>query len=224
MAIFVSDDFTGGTQGDAITTHTPTVAGATWVSDTTGLQLRGDGANPGAGQSGNCAGTNFGAGRGHVPTAPGSADYEVRADMLLENADGWGNKAGLRARVEAGTFGACYECYYDEGSETWNLQKRTGGNFTQLGTPWGQAYVDDTVRAVRFVVTGTSLELYVDSVLRVSATDSSITAAGYAGIYIEGGIGDGLCFNNFIAEDAGDPPPPGDELPFMTSLGFQRVR
>jgi len=209
MAIFAEDTFTGGIQGDALATHTPDT-GATWVEDQVAIVLRADagiGGNPGT----NVMGTNFSSGRAHVPTAPANADYEVRCDLTWNNASGWGNKAGVRARVVAGSLADCYEATYDEGTEQWELAKWTGFSRTVLGTPWGDAYSQPVTKALRFVLSGTSLTLYVDGVSRVTATDSSISAAGYAGLYIEGGINDGLVIDNWAAEDGGGGPPPGDD-------------
>jgi len=72
---------------------------------------------------------------------------------------------------------------WEQADTSWNLVKYSGGFKTYLDYVTGQpALTAGQAYRLKLEMIGTTLNLYVDGVLKVTATDSSITAAGKAGI------------------------------------------
>jgi hypothetical protein len=112
--------------------------------------------------------------------APSSADYDVEIDVVPFAYTT--QSLGVCGRIDTAsdTF---YRARYDGNIDTWKLEKVVSGTPTGLGT-YGTA-ISGTQR-LRLRMTGSSISLWVAGVQQITATDSSITAAGRTGIYISG--------------------------------------
>ena len=116
---------------------------------------------------------------------PPSADYEVSADIYVNTTTD--TNAGVIARCSssAATF------YYARwrGTVGHQLFKFVSGTATQLGSTVATTYSDGTTAQIKLRVEGTTISLYKDGEPSpiISVTDSDITAAGFAGLYINNG-------------------------------------
>lgn len=172
MAIIFEDTFTGS---GSLGSHTPDT-GSGWTSEyesgsdlvISGNKLVGDG----------------GIGDGALYSADvsggyGTADYEVSVKVV--DGDNSDDTSQICARFQ--DTNNMYMLYFNE--DDFILYKRVSGSWTTLQN----ASDNDIVPAngiVKLKVEGTSIKAYVDDVEKISVTDSSISAAGKAGI----GIGD----------------------------------
>jgi hypothetical protein len=184
QATKVQDSFTG-TDGTALTSHTPEVGGA-WSDNGSGLLKL---------LTNKIETVNFGRASALSSTVLTSADYDVSADVTM-NVTGWGNSAGVQGRF-VGNYSDGHEAYFSEGTHTWNLRRWTGGNPTALGSYADPTFTSGT-KNLRLSMVGSALKVYVDGVLRISVTDATITAANKAGLYSEGGIHNGILLDNFL--------------------------
>lgn len=81
---------------------------------------------------------------------------------------------------------------------TVRIYKRVGGAFTQLGTDVTISFSRNTNHDFKFTASGTSLEVHFDGVSILSVTDSSLSAAGKAGMRHNGAADpNGSKFNSF---------------------------
>lgn len=176
---WASDTFNTGSDGAYIVGNAP-VVGGNWTDGS-------EASSPSPIYSGNRArqkdtATSF----TYVATTPSSADYWVQADVTPQSG-GSGGVAGVCARKVAGTGAGNLTCYwadyYDHataGSRQWRLVKYVSGTATVLGTYTEN--IGTTTKTLRLSCVGTAIKAYVDDVERISATDSSVTAAGRAGM------------------------------------------
>lgn len=111
---------------------------------------------------------------------PANPDYSVEADLVLKTAMS-SDMVGVVGRLTSPT--TFYMGRWEEADNSWNLVKYSNGTLSypnyvanQPDLTAGQAY------HLKLEMTGSTLNLYVDGVLKVTATDSTITAAGRAGI------------------------------------------
>lgn len=102
-------------------------------------------------------------------------------------------RAGLVARYQVS--GDCYTLYFSRNAsgsiKRLNLAWSNGGVLSVLANYATSA----TSGILRFVVNGTSLQGFLDGVLRVSATDANIASSGPVGLH---GLGSGR-MRNFLA-------------------------
>jgi len=180
----VSDSFTGAT-GSMLVGHTPEI-GSGWVDTQAALRILNN----------KLEGVNFGDARSYNAAAIGTADYDVTADLTM-NVTGWGNRAGVRGRDAGGRLGNAYEAYYNEGTGTWRLDKWFGFGLTNLGS-FTQAFPAGTTKTIRLSMRGSTITVYVDGVARITVTDASVAGPGAAGIFMAGGIHDGILLDNFV--------------------------
>lgn len=174
MATFVTDTFTDAS-GTAITAHVGEL-GATWAYNTANA------ASFVISDANRCRPNSTGNGYAYASGTPASADYDVTAVVRKFSSVGTATNIGLVARSSTGaaTF---YYAQYNDGAAQWQLGKLVSGGNTALGTGFSQALTLNTDYTLTLRVQGSSISLYVDGVLRVGpATDSTITAAGRAGI------------------------------------------
>ncbi len=123
-----------------------------------------------------------------VYTASGiaaSADYTVEADLTYKSsiANDW---LGVIARVDLGpTNASYYAARYEQGDQSWNIVEVTDGNsdWLDFDDNWpltiGQTY------HIEFVLSGSTLELYVDDVLVANDVDSTLSS-GRTGVNGDG--------------------------------------
>lgn len=179
MADFVSESF-AGTSGEALSDYNPDwvdSGGSFIISNGARLRLRGT-----------AAGSNKSAYHSAVPP---SADYSVRASVaplsLVTNSS-----MGVMARRSTGAD-TCYFARLSVASG-WQLYKRLAGVNSQLGSSVAQALTAGDTYAIELRVTGSTIEVYGagDPSPKISVTDTSITDAGRAGVFVSqsGSVGD----------------------------------
>lgn len=141
---------------------------------------------------------------------PVDADYDVTVDMLyLSNTAA----NGIAGRIQP-TINSAYYCYHN--LNEWVLAKVVNGGVTGMGV-YAQTLSASTTYALKLEMRGTAIKVYVNDVLRISATDSSISAAGHAGFRIvtAGTTTTAKHFSNFKGTDTSiyvppDPPATGE--------------
>lgn len=151
----------------------------------------------------NAAGTYY-----YHSGSPASADYSVSATGFAKETSAGDAAVGVSGRVDT-TAATQYHARYAGGAtDAWQLFKFVAGTATQLGSNSAQALTDETGYAIELRMVGTTIELYKQgsSTPTISVTDSSITAAGKAGIRFfqsSGTVGDnnGLHIDDFSAVD-----------------------
>lgn len=146
----------------------------------------------------------------YYDVAPGSADYSVSADITrLSSGD---SNMGLLARASA-TANTHYRVISGSPDAFVTLGKFVGGGFTVIGSADAGLSVGNTSN-VRLELIGSSLKIYINGSKTpvASYTDSSITAAGYAGVRAYSGAapGDsvGAHLDNFLAATPGGAASP----------------
>jgi hypothetical protein len=163
----VSDTFVGSALTE-LSTHSPDVGGA-WnksVSFANDLVLNGSG---GVYSTGNALYYNS--------TLPASADYSVFFRVR------GGTIAGAVGVMFRRSFGGGHETFmwvYTDGSN-WRLYWNIDTGFTQIGSDVAQALSINTDYDCEVRLSGTSIQLYVNTVLKINATDSNVTGNGTAG-------------------------------------------
>lgn len=135
---------------------------------------------------------------------PASADYTVSADFYVNSTSNM-RFQGICARMATGA-NTYYYGRYSETTGVWQIFKRVaGGSFIQIGSDSAQTLSLSTSYNVVLSCSGTSptsLELKVDTVSKVTGTDSDIAAAGKAGLRNNsGGLTAGMHIDNFSADD-----------------------
>lgn len=114
-------------------------------------------------------------------TAPASADYSVQADVVVQSlvaADGM----GVAGRLDT-TSTSYYSARYRTSDNTWRLMRTIGGTDTTLGSAAATLTPGSTYR-LRLDMTGSALALSVNGIGLITATDSTITATGRAGLQL----------------------------------------
>lgn len=178
---FVSDSFTG-TDDTVITSHTGET-GATWTAHPSFA------ASNSKIKSNRLYQTSTADQCAYASGTPGSADYSVK--IVLRRIDATTNSN--RSRAALGRMSTSALTFYgvdfnDDldivGSQTYlRLFKFVAGTFTQLGSLYNIALPQNTDTEIELRMAGTSIKAFVDGVERISATDSSISAAGKAGLW-----------------------------------------
>lgn len=134
---------------------------------------------------------------------PSSADYTVQADCIVKSALGTNDVCTLFARTSS-SVATKYILQYAYGTTS-------VGYLTIYGFVNGSLVLNSGVavskwglgtHVLRFSVIGSTLKAYVDGVLVNSTTDANITAAGYAGVALQGGgTTTGFSIDNFKVYD-----------------------
>lgn len=192
MAAFVTDTFTD-TSNLGITSHTGET-GATWaaVSGLSSTACRISNANRARGHTTGVSGA-------YASGSPASADYSVTATVRRITGAG-----------EAGVLGRCSTSaatYYRAtlsriGADTLELYKFVAGSYTKLGG-YAASLADSTNYTLVLDMVGTTIRVLLDGTQRISVTDSGISAAGKAGIYLyDGSDTTGYHIDTLSADDA----------------------
>jgi hypothetical protein len=193
---FITDSLTG-TAGSDLAAHSPSVGG-TWaqstgshgtiVFDSAGTAVIGS-------SSGNDDFYYNGA-------TPSSANYTVQATITPLGTLTGADTAGVQLRC-VGTANTNYEFVYYEGSGGWAIFKHVGGSGSAISGTTSATLTTGTPYVLKFVANGTTLTGYVKGVQVATCTDSTITAAGYAGIELNNNTGGSsttdFCVSNFSA-------------------------
>ena len=194
MATYVQDTFTD-TNGTALNAHTPDIGGSgAWNALQGTLRINNNMVDMDA---------HFGRYENNCTVSPSSADYEVSVDVVWNGGDGWANKTGVLGRWDtSGPHVAGYEAFYDENDSTWYLRYWSSSSLQgTLGTYADAGFTSGT-KTLKLGMVGTAIKVYIDGVERISATNSTITAANKGGLLMEGGLKDGFRTNNFLYADA----------------------
>ena len=168
MSNFIFDSMTGS-DGDALTAHTPETGGAYSI-------------HPSASQSpiitGNRARGNTGVAWVYNAATPPSQDYTVEG-FWRQVTDEIAN-AGVQARLSP-TTDDYYIARYSQDANQVQLRKVISSAGTSLGTfDISLANGDDLL--ITFVCTDAVKQVYVNSVLQITSLDNSITGAGVVGV------------------------------------------
>jgi hypothetical protein len=142
------------------------------------------------------------AGTAYYSGTPASADYSVTADIVIKSSAG---STGVAGRIST-TALTMYYAYIEQVTGKVVLAKKINGATTSLGVS-SSTYGIGTVSLTLDMV-GTTIRALINGVAVASATDSSITAAGKAGIRAPA-ISDtttGKHLDNFVATDTSTPP------------------
>lgn len=174
MAEFASDTFTG-TEGDLLDAYS-----ANWTKHTAGSATTAEIA------SGRVRGTASGAAMYYHSGSPANADYSVLADVY-EASDPTAYAVGVVGRVDTTAvtgYMARHARTTASSTDAWQLYKFVAGTFTQLGSNSTDAITTGTSAQVELRMEGTTIALYKrgEATATISVTDSSVTAAGKAGI------------------------------------------
>lgn len=175
MAQFASDAFTNAA-GTTLPTHN-----AAW---TLHPSYTGGGVITDANRARNSASGGTGAVYYHSG-APATADYTVSADLFFKEANGGTAHSGVTGRTDTAAH-TMYKARYGGGAnDRWELLKIVAGTTTLLGSS-AEAITDETSHNIKLEMVGTAIKLYKGggSVATVSVTDTDITAAGKAGLWL----------------------------------------
>lgn len=169
--IFASDDFTG-TNGAMIGGRTP-VVGGTWTVHPS---------SPGGSNMQINANTALVYISSqpiiYVNTAAATANYSVKCKVYSSSWSG-----GPVGRLSSSGIN-CYLVAYNGGANAWQLYAYVAGTPTMLGQ-----FVGDnptTPRTIELIMSGSTISVKIENTTRISVTDTSVTAAGYAGISAAG--------------------------------------
>lgn len=195
MGTFVQDSFTDS-DATNLSSHTGET-GATWAKLT--------------GYTGNCYingnvlenedGSDADAAY-YASGAPASADYDVEAKYTWVSSQLCDWRICGRIDTSNGNY---YSFYYRRGSNTYRLTKRVSGTTTTLASAAGSSPNSGSWLTLRLSLNGSALEGFEGASSVLSTTDSSITAAGKAGVAATstGVSGPRIRWDDFLATEAG---------------------
>lgn len=129
----------------------------------------------------------------HLAT-PADADYTVEADLVAVSTPS--DITGVIGRMDT-TVATFYLLRMNGG--TLQLYKSISGTFTLLGS-YVEGFTIGQTKALKLEMIGTAIKGYIGGVERVSVVDSSITAAGKAGVR-QSSI-DKIHLDNFVVTDS----------------------
>ena len=148
---------------------------------------------------------------------PASADYAVECDYILyTNIPSLNLGPALRMSTTADTY---YGVYYQDGELV--LYKRVAGVTTSLDVNVGLSLsYGGTVYRLRLEAAGSTITASINGVVRASATDTDITAAGRVGLRSIGinDAGTGIHIDNLVASDATVPARPTAQVVGLIGL------
>jgi hypothetical protein len=194
----VYDSFTG-TSATTLASHTGET-GASWTLYTasgTAAQISSVNTLRRSGTTGNATAAYYSSG------SQSSADYDVQADVVVKSLL-TSDTVGVigRATASSGTS-TYYLAEYSIAAGGWQLYKSVSGTLTQLGSTYAQTLTAGSTYTLSLEMLGTSIRLAVNGTELIRATDSSITSAGRAGVYVAGtstiNSSTGLHLDNFTA-------------------------
>lgn len=143
---------------------------------------------------------------------PPSPDYSVRADLTMVAQVVSGPACGVIGRAQPGAS-TCYEARFlanGSGTGTWQLRRFINGTAVTLTTTAAPSYVNGQVFDIKLDMKGSTISLYVDgaTVPVLTATDTGITSAGFAGVRGFNNSSGRFRLSNLVADD-GQAATPG---------------
>lgn len=216
MAQFAADTFTD-TSGTALDSHTPDVGGPITkhpVSTGAGGAVAISNANRGRKSTAN-RGSYYYAG------LPASADYTVGG--VMRPIDTTNSSVGVAGRMNtvAETY---YRAYFDRGSGLLQLEVAVSGTLTSLGS-FSTTPATGSDNTVVLSMVGTAISVSLNGTTVISVTDSSIAAAGKAGVstaFVAGSDSTGNHLDNFSADDVVAAFDPASGFPWPDQHRFHR--
>jgi hypothetical protein len=119
----------------------------------------------------------------YTSATPASADYTVEADIYVASSLA-GDSIGIVGRLDTNnTLGTYYLARYEQSGQQWSLFSVVNNGWSYLGGGSQSLTAGSTYR-VALDMKGTTIRMLVDGVQIASVTDSSISAAGRAGILL----------------------------------------
>ena len=156
-------------------------------------------------------------------TTPPSADYSVTADVT-HNGDATTGYVGLVGRLDATAY-TCYMARIEfggSGDAIIRLYSVVSGVVTEIGSYTYISFPASTAVTFKLEMIGTAIKVYTNGTQRISKTSSSISAAGYAGIWIGGGTTSPnpgkWKIDNYDAVDLGSGGNTGTGAPSITAV------
>jgi lysophospholipase L1-like esterase len=206
LTVFAGDSYTGIT-GTLLENHTPDLGAAPtkvtgWANE---LQLTAAGrVRAGTGGGLFCS--------YQYPGSPASADYDVVSDVCILSADTVSQRAGPSGRISP-TAGTLYwaNLFDNAGALAFELYKVVANTtFTQIGTSYSVGSIAAGITyKLKLSMRGSTISAYFSAdggatwTLACTGTDSTITAAGSAGVMMLGETSPsdttGLQLDNFYA-------------------------
>lgn len=117
----------------------------------------------------------------YLPNSPTSADYKVGAYFIKPTSTVASDTPGICLRMDD-TANTMYQLRWKEAATSrWEIRSIVAGVATVLGT-YDDTFAVARTAFVEFRATGTTLDAYIDGTLRITVTDSAISAAGHPGI------------------------------------------
>lgn len=191
MTVLFSDAF-GGTSGDSLSTYS-----ASWAKRSGSDIFVSDVGRARMGVSGSSA-------LWYRTDTISSADYSVAADIVRVSAAA-GNAIGVVGRCST-SADTCYNWLWTD-NIGWRMYKIVAGAFTQLGSTTAHTFTQNVLYNEVLEMVGTAIKGYreLSGTPIVSVTDSSISAAGKAGIRGFGATSQsdtvGVHLDNFVVDD-----------------------
>ncbi|NEA31751.1 LamG domain-containing protein [Streptomyces sp. SID13031] len=130
----------------------------------------------------------FGAASYHTSATPSSPDYSVEADITAKSLP-TADDIGITGRVGGTSGSTFYLASYHLGlfgADGWQLNRSVNGVTTSLGNVSQTLVIGQTYR-LRLDMVGSTIRMFVNGVVIATATDSSITSAGWAGVRLGSG-------------------------------------
>lgn len=131
-----------------------------------------------------------------------TADYSVTSNLDKGTATGFQYIGVCGRRVNYSTSDSdMYALLYSD-TDDFVLYKRVSGSWTLIQR-YTVTLTDNTSYKFELKMDGTTIEGYLDDVLRVSGTDSSLSASGDAGLQngTDGSVNSGRSWNDFSVDD-----------------------
>ncbi len=103
-------------------------------------------------------------------------DYSVTANVKVDNWNG-SNRTYVAGRYKDGNNFYAASLYNSSGG-TLEIRKKVSGSTTTLATKTNFGLASGTWYTVKLEIIGTSIKMYINGTLQLSATDSSLTSGG----------------------------------------------
>lgn len=182
MPVVFQDNFTE-TSDTALGSHTPSPTGTSWTqlekSGSPDLRVSGANDRVEATVGGNSQRVSYTA-----DATYGSADYDVEITVAAKPTAGADDPAVILARIADSSNFYGLQFYHSAASPRFRLFKKVAGSFTALATESTTTLAAGN--KLKLELRGTAIKGYIDQgsgyTQILSATDSSLTAAGKAGL------------------------------------------
>ncbi|WP_028611689.1 family 16 glycoside hydrolase [Paenibacillus harenae] len=129
-------------------------------------------------------------------------DYSVEADVKVENFNG-SNRTYITGRYEDGNNFYAASLYNSSGG-TLELRKKVGGSTTTLASKSNYGLAAGTWYTVKLEMSGSTIKMYVNGNLELTAADSSLTS-GAVGLIAYKTVAK---FDNVVVSDSEPSPSP----------------